>query len=163
MPEGGVAVALRSLLAKDWVLEINTGTLTVPAWTPVKGLTSLEFSLDAETEDDSDFDSDGWGSEVVTQRTWTLEIEGRRKRDAASASFVPDPGQEALRQAGLVVGLTANVHVRWYRRDGAPDAFEGTCAVQYGGGGGEVTDLEPFECELNGQGKPIAIENPAAA
>ncbi|WP_336214383.1 phage tail tube protein [Nonomuraea sp. LPB2021202275-12-8] len=155
-------MALRSLLAKDWTLEVNTGTLAVPVWTTVRGLTSMEFTLDAETEDDSDFDSDGWGSEVVTQRTWALEIEGRRKRDDSSATFIPDPGQEYLRQAGLVVGLTANVHVRWYRRDGSPDAYEGTAAVQYGGGGGEVTDLEPFEVELTGQGKPIQVENPAA-
>ncbi|MEV4806762.1 phage tail tube protein [Nonomuraea sp. NPDC049421] len=157
-------MALRSLLAKDWVLEVNTsGTAETPVWTPVKGLTSMEFSLDAETEDDSDFDSNGWGSEVVTQRTWSLEIEGRRKRQTDSASFVADPGQEFLRQAGLVVGLTANVDVRWYRKDGAPDAFRGTAAVQYGGGGGEVTDLEPFEVELTGQGEPEQIENPVAA
>ncbi|MBB4915097.1 phage tail tube protein [Streptosporangium saharense] len=156
-------MALRSLLAKDWILEVNTSSGASPTWTTVKGLTKLEFGLDSETEDDSDFDSDGWASEVVTQRKWKLEIEGRRKRDSASVSFVPDPGQEFLRQAGLVVGVTANVEVRWYRKDGSPDAFVGTAAVQYKGGGGEVTDLEPFEVELTGQGKPTAIENPTAA
>lgn len=156
-------MALRSLLAKDWTLEVNTGGGESPVWTTVKGLTSMSFTLDAETEDDADFDNDGWGSSVVTQRSWTLEIEGRRKRDAEAAGFQPDPGQEFLRQAGLIVGLDANVHVRWYRKDGAPDAFEGTAAVQYGGGGGEVTDLEPFEVELTGQGKPAQIENPVAS
>ncbi|MBB5081378.1 phage tail tube protein [Nonomuraea endophytica] len=156
-------MALRSLLAKDWTLEVNTSSTAVPAWTTVKGLTKLEFTLDSETEDDSDFDSNGWASEVVTQRKWALEIEGRRKRDTGSASFVPDPGQEFLRKAGLVVGINANVEVRWYRKDGSPDAFQGTAAVQYKGAGGEVTDLEPFECELTGQGEPIEIDNPAAA
>ncbi|MEU1883431.1 phage tail tube protein [Streptosporangium sp. NPDC020072] len=155
-------MTLRSLLAKDWTLQVNTGTSGSPTWTTVKGLTKLEFGLDSETEDDSDFDSDGWKSEVVTQRGWKLEIEGRRKRDAAAANFVPDPGQEFLRQAGLVVGITANVETRWYRKDGSPDAFTGSAAVQYRGGGGEVTDLEPFEVELTGQGAPVAIENPAA-
>ncbi|WP_171074366.1 phage tail tube protein [Nonomuraea basaltis] len=155
-------MALRSLLAKDWTLEVDTSSTTTPAWTTVRGLTKLEFSLDSETEDDSDFDSDGWASEVVTQRSWKLEIEGRRKRDTASATFVPDAGQEFLRAAGLVVGITANAHLRWYRKDGSPDAFEGVAAVQYKGAGGEVTDLEPFECELTGQGKPLAITNPVA-
>ncbi|MDF5756660.1 phage tail tube protein [Spongiactinospora sp. TRM90649] len=155
-------MALRSLLAKDWVLEVNTGTEGAPVWTPVRGLTSMEFALDNETEDDADFESDGWASEVITQRSWTLECEGRRKRDTSSAGFVPDAGQEYLRQAGLVVGLGASVHVRWYRRDGAPDAFEGIAGVQYSGGGGETTDLEPFEVELLGQGKPEPIDNPAA-
>ncbi|MFI6485154.1 phage tail tube protein [Nonomuraea sp. NPDC050663] len=155
-------MALRSMLAKDWTLEINTGTTASPTWTTVKGLTKMGFEIESETEDDSDFDSDGWGSDVVTQRKYKLTVEGRRKRDAASAGFVPDAGQEALRTAGLVVGLEASAEVRWYRKDGSPDAFTGTVAVQYKGGGGETTDLEPFEAELSGQGKPVAITNPAA-
>jgi hypothetical protein len=111
-------LALRSLLAKDWALEVDTRAsgATAPLWTGVNGLTSFTETIDDNTEDDGDFDSDGWGSTVVTQRTWSIEAEGKRKRTDAQA-FTPDPGQEAIRKAGRVVGFDANIRVRWYRRD----------------------------------------------
>jgi hypothetical protein len=154
-------MALRSLLAKDWVLEVDTRApgATVPQWTRVNGLTSLSESTDDNTEDD-DTDDEGWGSAVVTQRTWSLEAEGRRKRTDAAA-FTPDLGQEAIRKASRVVGFGANIRVRWYRRDGAPDAQEGTATVSGFTKGGSRTDLEPFNFTLNGQGAPVEITNPA--
>lgn len=84
-------MALRSLLAKDWGLEVDTRAPGAPApvWTRVNGLTSFKESSDDNTEDDGDFDSDGWGSSVVTQQTWTIEAEGKRKRTDATA-FTPD-------------------------------------------------------------------------
>lgn len=155
-------MALRSLLAKDWVLEVDTRTAsaTDPQWTRVNGLTSFTETTDDNTEDDGDFDSDGWGSTVVTQRSWSIEAEGKRKR-TDSTTFTPDPGQEVIRKAGRVVGFAANIHVRWYRRDGSPDAYEGTATVSGFTKGGNVTDLEPFNFTLNGQGAPLDIANPA--
>ncbi|TMR99511.1 phage tail tube protein [Nonomuraea basaltis] len=157
-------MALRSLLARDWRLEVDTAApgAPVPTWTPVKGLTSFERSSDDNTEEDGDFDDEaGYGSSVVTQRTWQIEAEGRRKRTEA-AVFTPDPGQEKIRQAAGVVGFSANIKVRWFRRDGAPDAYEGVCTVTEYTSGGEVTDLEPFSFTLLGQGAPVEIDNPVA-
>jgi|SRR5690606_10400798 len=152
-------MALRSLLAKDWTLEVEDKSKT-DTWVPVKGLTKFEESSDDNTEDDGDFDSNGWGSTVVTQRTWSLECEGKRKRTDDTA-FTPDPGQEIIRKAARVVGFDANIRVRWYRRDGSPDAYEGTATVSDFTKGGSVTDLEPFSFTLNGQGEPVEITNPA--
>lgn len=156
-------MALRSLLAKDWVLEVDARApgAAQPQWTRVNGLTSFSETTDDNTEDDGDFDSDGWGSSVVTQRTWSIEAEGKRKRTDAQA-FTPDPGQEFIRRAGRIVGFAANIHVRWYRRDGSPDAYEGTATVSGFTKGGAVTDLEPFNFTLNGQGQPVEIPSPAA-
>jgi hypothetical protein len=155
-------MALRSLLAKDWTLEVDTRAPAAPApqWTRVSGLTSFTESTDDNTEDDGDFDSDGWGSSVVTQRTWSIEAEGKRKRTDAQA-FTPDPGQEAIRKAGRALGFGANLRVRWYRRDGSPDAYEGVSTVSGFTKGGSSTDLEPFNFTLNGQGAPVEITNPA--
>lgn len=157
-------MALRSLLAKDWALDVDTRApgAAEPDWTRVNGLTSFTETTDDNTEDDGDFDSDGWGSTVVTQRSWSIEAEGRRKRTDAQ-EFTPDPGQEAIRRAGRVVGFTANISVRWYRRDGSPDAYEGVATVSGFSKGGAVTDLEPFNFTLNGQGAPVEIPNPAAS
>ncbi|SDL17838.1 hypothetical protein SAMN04488074_109205 [Lentzea albidocapillata subsp. violacea] len=157
-------MALRSLLAKDWTLEVDTRAAgaTAPQWTRIGGLTSFTETTDDNTEDDGSFDDDGWGSSVVTQRTWSIEAEGKRKRTDAQA-FTPDPGQEAIRKAARIVGFAANLHVRWYRKDGSPDAYEGTSTVSGFTKGGGKTDLEPFNFTLNGQGAPVEIPNPATA
>lgn len=153
---------LTSVLAKDWALEVNTGTVSVPVWTPVKGMTKIAPTVDSSAEDDSDFDSDGWGSDVITQRKWKIECEGKRKRDVAEVDFTADPGQEAIRAAGEIIGFDATVGIRWYRRDGAPDAYTGFASVDWTGGGGGVTDLEPIAFTLMGQGARTPITNPAA-
>lgn len=155
-------MTLRSLLAKDWALDVDTRApdATDPQWTRVNGLTSFTETTDDNTEDDAAFEDDGWGSTVVTQRTWSVEAEGRRKRTDAAA-FTPDPGQEAIRKAGRIVGFAANIRVRWYRRDGSPDAYEGAATVSGFTKGGSTTDLEPFNFTLNGQGAPVEIPNPA--
>ncbi len=155
-------MGLRSLLAKDWKLDVDTSVpgATDPVWTPVKGLTSFQETTDDNTEEDSDFDDEeGWGSEVVTERKWKIEAEGRRKR-TDDAVFTADPGQEAIRRAARKVGFGANIKVRWYRRDGAPDAYEGVCTVSEFTKGGSTTDLEPFNFTLLGQGAPLEIANP---
>lgn len=152
----------RSLLASAWALDVNTGSSAVPVWTPLKGMSSFKETIDTTMEDDSDFDSEGWGSDETTQRKWKLETEGKRKRDADNdVTFIPDPGQQYVLEAGNLVGVGSDIELRYYRRDGAPDAWQGRVNVQYGGGGGGVTALEPFNVIFGGKGKRTAITNPA--
>ncbi|WP_113705366.1 phage tail tube protein [Nonomuraea lactucae] len=158
-------MGLRSLLAKDWRLDVDTSApgASAPVWTPVRGLSKFEETTDDNVEDDGDFDDEeGWGADVVTERKWKIEAEGRRKRTDA-AVFTPDPGQQFIRKAARKVGFAANIKVRWYRRDGADDAYEGVCTVSEFTKGGEKTDLEPFSFTLLGQNAPVEIENPVAA
>jgi hypothetical protein len=154
---------MQSLLAKDWVLEVNTADLDAdcPVWVPVRGLTSFAPEQDNNTEDDSSFDDGGWGSDIITQRKWTIEVEGFRKRQRGTREFVPDPGQEFLRKAAHLVAFEATFEIRWYRRDGAPDAYRGFCTVSEWSQGGEVNELEPINFTLAGQGEPTQIPNPA--
>lgn len=155
---------LTSVLAKDWVLEVNSAiTETSPTWVKVKGLTKLQPAIDGTTVDDSDFDSDGWKSETYTQRAWSIECEGRRKKAVGGDTFVPDPGQELIRLAGEELGDDAVVFLRWYRTDGDPQAYTGHAEIKYSGGGGGVTDLEPLSFTATGKGKRTPIENPSAA
>ena len=146
-------MATRSLLAKDWQLDVNIGSSESPTWVQVKGMTSIKETITATKQDDSDFDSGGWGSTQTTQRLWSLVCTGKRKRDTSSeVTFIPDPGQQFLIDAGNLVGIGSSVEIRYYRKDGAPDAWQGFVDVDYGGGGGAVVDLEPADFTLGGQG-----------
>lgn len=88
-------MVLRSLLAKDWVLEVDTRAPNAaePQWTRVNGLTSFSESTDDNTEDDAAFEGDGWGSSVVTQRTWSIEAEPASA--LAPPRSPPDPQLES--------------------------------------------------------------------
>jgi hypothetical protein len=157
---------LVSTLAKDWVVQANDkaggGTFLVPEWVTIKGLSKVDPGVSESTEDDSDIDSDGWGSEVVTQRKWKLDLEGFRKRDAEIEDFTADPGQELLRAAGDLVGVGGTLDIQYYRKDGDPAAYRGFVSVSYSPTGGDVKGLQGFKAGLMGNGKRAVITNPLA-
>ncbi|SEU46623.1 phage tail tube protein [Nonomuraea wenchangensis] len=158
-------MTLVSMLAKHWCMDVNTAGPGAPApsWTRVRGLSKWEKSTDDNVEDDGDFDDEsGYGSDVITERKWKIEAEGRRKRNNTEV-FVPDAGQEYIRKAARKVGLGAFIEVRWYRRDGSDEAYQGLCQVNEFTMGGEKTDLEPFSFTLLGSGEDVEIDNPLAA
>ncbi|MEW1843139.1 hypothetical protein AB0392_34805 [Nonomuraea angiospora] len=158
-------MTLVSMLAKHWRMDVNTAGIgaAVPAWTMVRALSKWEKTTDDNVEDDGDFDDEsGYGSDVITERKWKIEAEGKRKRQSTEV-FVPDAGQEYIRKAARKVGYAANIEVRWYRRDGSPEAYQGVCQVSEFTVGGEKTDLEPFSFTLLGSGEDVEIDNPLAA
>jgi hypothetical protein len=159
---------LVSTLARKFRVEVDTATVAPgateapdPVWTQVRGLTGVKPTMDNTTEDDSDFDSGDWGSDVKTQIKWGLELDMARKRGVYTKNY--DPGQELLRGLGEETGPEATVHVRWYDRDGGPEAYEGYATVQWEDGDGGPTDLSSASATLAGQGRRNRIENPAAA
>jgi hypothetical protein len=151
-------VAIRSLLAKDWSIDVDT--TGAGTWVPFKGMKSFTETISEAEQDDSDVDSGGYGSDVVTQRKVVLAITSARKQ-VLGGSFTDDPGQAFVRAQGRLVGPSSSFNVRYYRKDGAPDAYTGEVhATGVGGGGGSVTDLEAFSPTLKFHGQPTPITNP---
>lgn len=154
-------MAVRSMLAKDWQVDVDTASNPpAPVWVQIRGLKSMQEQISETEMDDSDFDSGGYGSDIVTQRKVVLTLTSSRKQ-VVGTGFADDPGQAFVRTTGRLVGYTASIFARYYRKDGAPDAYYGECHVDgVGGGGGNVTDLEGFSPTLKFHGQPVAIVNP---
>lgn len=154
-------MAVRSMLAKDWQVDVDTASNPpAPTWVQIRGLKSMQEQISETEMDDSDFDSGGYGSDIVTQRKVVLALTSSRKQ-VVGAGFADDPGQSFVRSTGRLLGYTASIFARYYRKDGAPDAYYGEChVVGVGGGGGNVTDLEGFSPSLKFHGQPVAIVNP---
>jgi hypothetical protein len=126
-----------------------------PSWVQVRGLNALQPAVNPTTQDASDYDSPGWGSDAVTQRKWQLTATALRKIDSAGAY---DAGQEFLRGAADSLEL---VRVRWYERQGADgEAYEGDALVQWAPNGGDPTGLNSVAITLLGQGARESIANP---
>lgn len=151
---------LASTLQKSWKLDVNTGTTAVPVWTPVRAIGELKDALDPNAEDDSDYDSGDWGSDVITQLKWSLEVKVGRKVGVTSGNY--DAGQEYLRAAASRTGAASVRQVRWYDRNGGPEAYSGFGSVGWEPEGGDAKALKVATIKINGNGERVDIANPAA-
>lgn len=157
---------LNSTLARDWALQVNTGTTDVPAWTFVRGLSKFAPETKPKMQDDSDIDSEGYASQIATTLEMTFKGEGKRKGKIASDKFKQDPGQAALRAAGRQMGLKNVIQARCWRTDGVQEGYEAFFSVQWEEKAGSIDDLDEFNFEMMSRGKPRAIkpvESPEAA
>ncbi|MEA5367712.1 hypothetical protein VA596_49835 [Amycolatopsis sp., V23-08] len=138
-------------LSRLWTCEVNTGTDVSPTWVKVKGLTKLGLTIDANEVDTTDFDSEGWEDNDTTFRKWALSIEGFDGFTGPVNAQVDDPGQAWLKAKGLLTGPDAKVSVRIYRTDNSK-GYSGLATSNWKGAGGEVKNMEPFNCDLTGSG-----------
>jgi len=149
--------ALASTLARDWILEAETAP---DVWTRVRGLSSVAPIFEGAEQDDSDIDSEGFASQIVTGLAFRIEGGGKRKGENTSG-FVDDPGQNFLRQKGRKTGYDNVVTVRIYRRDVLPDAYEAETTVKWTDSpASDPNALQEFSFTLSGRGKPRDIVKP---
>lgn len=153
---------LISTLARDWAVQVNTGTIAAPTWTFVNGLNKVDPSIDTTTQDDSDIHGKGYKSTLVTGLGATLALEGLRKGTKDDTTFTPDPGQEFLRGKGEAMGGDNVVHMRVWRTDDLPNAFECKYACAWKDVAGSLDALQSFTVTLSGRGKPDTITKPTA-
>lgn len=151
---------------RKWWLDVNTGTADAPTWIGVFGITDLTpGGIDANLEDDSDFDSGGFGSKTKTAENWSVNLTVARKVQAATPTAY-DPGQEFLRTKSFgKFGAANSVHVRWYEmeEDGPRiEAYEGRAAVVWSPEGGAMSALSKVKVTLTGQGQLDLIAHPDA-
>lgn len=151
--------------AGKWYLDINTGTYAAPTWTAVNGISNFVPKQDPTLQDDSDYDSHGYGSQAKTGLTWSADITVQRKVTAADPTIY-DPGQEALRAAAATLGTGGTVDVRFYEViEGGPavEAYRGYAEVSWTPGGGAHNALDAVGITLTGRGVREAITHPDAA
>lgn len=151
---------LTSTLARKFRLDVNTGTAGSPVWTQVRAITTLQAPVSPTMQDDSDYDSDGWGSQAKTMLAWSVTGTISRKVGATSGNY--DAGQEKIRAAHDQFGPDGLVQIRWYDREGGPEAYTGFAHVGWEAQGGGPDALDSVNITLTGQGKRTTIVNPAA-
>lgn len=148
-------------LARRFRTEINMGTAEAPDWTLLPAIYEFLPKIEGVDQDDSDYDSNGWGSENRTARKWALEIKLRHKLNPETQA--ENPVQEKVRLAGRSVGFDAVVHVRWYDRNGGPEAEEGYALASWESDGGDQEASDNVTVNLKGRGDLTPIDNPVTA
>lgn len=151
-------------LNRKWRVDVNTGTYASPNWLPLRGMGDFTQKVEAETQDTSDFDGEGWKSETVTALGWGLESKlGRKVKQDNPAAY--DDAQELLRLASVQIGEGNVVDIRWYEYTGVGrpqvEAYRGFAGVKWSDEGGDMTATSTAALELPGQGARTPITHPA--
>lgn len=148
----GNAAVITAGIVSDWFLEVAPYLDGVePAdgdYVRVYGITDYTPpGVEKKNEDDSDFDSGAWASEMATGLAWAISGTVKVPR----ATMAADPGQEIIREAGGNVAEDGFVWVRTAKR-GATTGVTGVANASFTEGGGSRTDLTKAEIALTGRG-----------
>lgn len=126
-------MAVTKVNARDWTVEINTGTEGVPTWVQIGGLTSFTVENSEAETDDTTFDSAGIEEQVVMQRGKQLSIEGKFLEDEADGSR--NAGQAAVEAAADDVGEASKKQYRFTSPGGTIETAKFTTRLGSIGGG----------------------------
>lgn len=148
-------------LARRWKLEVNLGTAEVEDWQPMVGITEFQPTFPPNVEEATTYDSDGWAENEKTGQAWEVAMTFNRKINDQTKIF--NDVHEALRLASFASGSASKVPVRFFDRNGLPEAYQGQTIVEWEDQGGESTALGQVSATLTGDGPLSLIENPVAA
>lgn len=140
-------------LARRFKVDVSTDGTT---WVPLKGINDLNPPVSPTLVSADDYDSDGWSSFEKTMQSWVLTAKVLRKTVAGAF----DAGQELVRARVDGWGDAARIWVRWYDRNGAPEAYKGWAVVGWAASKTGVADLDEVTITLTGDGARTAITNP---
>lgn len=147
----------------------TTTTIAALLWLKVKGIKNLVAAVATTLQDDSDYDSNGWGSQTATKLAWTLTITLARKTFLTGGNWSSgapkaqyDPGQEALRSVAGTLGDSNTIPVRWCEMDASvrAEAYQGNATVDWTEAGGAMDALDDVNVVMTGQGARTAITHP---
>lgn len=146
---------------RKWYLDVYDPAAPTIA-VGVFGISDFKNLLSGSTQDDSDFDSNGWKSSTTTANSWGVELKVGRKSLLVSATAY-DPGQEILRKISRKIGIANRIKVRIYEMEPLGprvEAYDGYVTVQYAEDGGNMEALSTAAFTLTGQGQPNEIVHP---
>lgn len=125
-------MAVTEVLMQDVDVEINTGTIAVPAWTRIAAVTGVTHTPSKATADTKNFDVAGRQRHRVVRRGDSFTVTAQRQEDESDGSR--DAGQEAVETMGRAVGSDAEKQFRLTSPGGNTMVFSASAEVTELGG-----------------------------
>jgi hypothetical protein len=146
-------MAKLKVLARNWTIEVNTGTVALPVWTKVGGINTFTLSNDKEDADTTDFDSDGYSEHIVAGRSNEITFEGFFLEDPADGTR--DLGQQEIEDLAVLVGTEATGQTKITSPGGKAKIYTGSFGVGDVGGGNN--DPTAWGATMTVSGKPEVV------
>jgi hypothetical protein len=151
---------MSTTLARKYRLDVTTDLTLAAGWTEFKGIDDLNDTVSPNTEETTAYDTTGWKTFEVTLNDWSLTVSAFRRQVAGTY----DPGQELVRACRGQFGTAARVGVRWYDRNGGPEAYAGVAIPTWSRSNTGVANVEKLSVSFMATDQPLSfISNPGVA
>lgn len=140
------------LLAREYDLTLNTGTVLVPVWTAISGITGITPGQTSTRTDDTDFDTAGWEAGTVAMRGKSLSVAINYKENSDGDQ---DPGQAALIALSETSGPSGKGNFQYVSPNGNGYTFRATVDMAWAGGG--KVDNANMSADLTLDGPPTPV------
>lgn len=141
--------------------QVNTGTAATSSdgssisggtFSNIADMESFSVSFDNGVEEWTPFDQAGWTRRLMTSKSITISVSGKRN--------VADAGNDFISNKAFKNGRDAEADIQWTFPDGTKVVFLGAVINITEFGSGDSTNVAPLAFDVMSNGKPIVI--PAA-
>jgi hypothetical protein len=152
---------MSTALARKFRIDVSSDLTLSGGWLQLNGISDFSPNSKPNLVDASAYDTSGAASFEKTAEAWTATTTVLRRL----AAGVYDPGQELVRAATIgQFGNACRVALRYYDKNGGPEAYQGIAIVEWARSGTKVTDLDSVTVTYTGTDIPLAlITNPGVA
>lgn len=149
---------MSTTLARKFRVDVTSDLTLASGWLQLNGVDDWNPNVNPTTEDTSAYDSSGWTTNEVTMQAWSAVASVFRRLNAG----VYDPGQELCRATVGQFGGAARCGVRWYDKNGGPEAYSGIALVAWARNNTAVTNVEKATITFTNTDVPLnlGITNP---
>lgn len=121
---------------------INTGS----NFQNIANCEGYSCSFDNGVEEWTSFENEGWASRLMTAKSVTITVTGKRTKG--------DPGNDFVAGLTFANGRDAEADFKWTFPDGTEVLFEDAVISVTNNGSGDSTNVAPLEFEVMSNGKP---------
>jgi hypothetical protein len=114
-------------LARKFRVDVTTDLTLAGGWLQLNGIDDWNPSVEPNTEETTAYDAVGWKTNEVTLQDWSATASIFRRIVASTY----DPGQELVRATVGQFGNAARCGVRWYDKNGGPEAYSGVALPKW--------------------------------
>lgn len=126
--------------------QINTGTGEAAAMTTIADCESFGVSFDNGVEEWYPFDAGGWVRRMMTAKSVTITVNGKRN--------IGDAGNDAVAELAWKNGRDCERDFQWTFPDGTVVKFNSAVISVTNVGTADSTNVAPLEFEVMSNGRP---------
>lgn len=113
----------------------------------IADMESFSVSFDNGVEEWTPFDTEGWTRRVMTAKSVTISVSGKRN--------VGDVGNDFVANLAFKNGRDAEANLQWTFPDGTKVVFQGAVMNVTEFGAGDSTAVAPLAFDAMSNGKPV--------
>lgn len=126
--------------------KVNTGDGQTPTWSTIADMETFSVSIDNGVEEWVPFEQEGWTRRLMTAKSITLSVNGKRN--------IGDTGNDFVAGLFMNSGQAAQGDFQWTFPDGGVLTLNDAIVNITNMGAGDSTAVAPLEFEIMSNGKP---------